>query len=312
MYMELSIDYWSGRVGNNLIQLFNFIIFCKKFKIKCIQKLEHNIIDKFVIDFSEHGMMPQNIESEFYHYLFIIKGNPYNSKRGNEFYEEYDCPNFCESFYPYEITNEERNYVYKTYILPNVKISSNIKPLDNNTLVIHIRSGDLMEYNLRKSINENLVINDKFGKSKSVIYIHPPVRAYEKIIDNFNKVIIVTEDRLHPAVNYIEEKYKSKVTVQTGTLIEDIELILSAQNLAFISIFNGTFAHTLSFLSNNIQNMYIIEFMNRDINEYQYINKKINIIHCHNYYIDYENANSILQWNGHCEIKTIINNLKLK
>ena len=296
--MELSIDIWAGRFGNNVIQLCNLILFCKKYNFKCVQKLDHPIINKFSIDFSTNNI---NTDYSYTKYLYIINNPNYNNT-GFQFYDGEDSPNFCKSFYPFEISKQEIIHIYSNYILPNLKIKNALESLDNNTLVIHIRSGDAIYKpgypmdNEVKTTHSNL--NDYYNGKNLIVYILPSVRVYEQIIERYDKVIIVAENRLNWAINYLENKYPNKVSIQTGTLVEDIELILSAKNLMFSSIYNGTFAHILSYLSYNLQQAYIIECMERDYTQdYKYLNKRINILTLENYYNNYS-FDYILNWKG--------------
>ena len=296
--MELSIDIWAGRLGNNLIQLCNLILFCKKYNFKCVQKLDHPIIDKFSIDFSNDTV---NTDYSYTEYLYIINNPNYNNT-GFQFYDGEDCPNFCKSFYPFDINKKEIIDIYTNYILPHLKINHNLQSLDTNTLVIHIRSGDAIYKpghpidNEVKTTHSNL--NDYYNGKNLIVYILPPVKVYEQIIEQYDKVIIVAENRLNWAINYLENKYPNKVSVQTGTLVEDIELLLSARNLMFSSIYNGTFAHIVSYLSRNVEHLYIIECMTRNYQQdYKYLNKNINVLTLENYYDNYS-FDYILNWKG--------------
>jgi len=280
--MEFSIRYWTGRTCNNIIQICNAILIAKKYKLKFIQNLYHPIINTFEINFIEDE---DNIN---YNNLYSIL------EKCNEFYDPYDCTNFCKSFYNDTITIEERHHIYYNLILPNLKINKNIAPLNKNTLVIHIRSGD--------AVRDNVLgdqVREYNNNNKIILYALPPVKIYELLIEKYDKIIIVAEDRLNPSINYLELKYPTKVTVQTSSLKEDIELILSAQNLAGSSIYNGTFLYTISCLSRNLNNIYMIEFMNRNYSdEYRYPdNVIINVLLTENYYHNY-NVNRILEWDN--------------
>ena len=280
--MDFSIPYWYGRTCNNIIQTYNAILIAKKYKLKFIQNLYHPIINTFEINFIE------NEDDIDYNNLNNILNNC------GLFYDGSDCPNFCKSFYNDKITIDERHHIYYNLILPNLKINKNIIPLDKNTLVIHIRSGDL----IRDNVLEDQV-RDYNNNKRIILYALPPLKIYELIIEKYDKVIIVAEDRLNPSINYLELKYPTKVTVQTSSLKEDIELILSAQNLAGSSIYNGTFLYTISCLSKNLNNIYTVEFMNRNYkDEYRYPdNVIINVLLTENYYANY-NIKRILEWDN--------------
>lgn len=300
--MELAISEWCGRLGNNLIQVCNMILFCKKYHIKCCQVLDHSVIGKFNYDFSSNNT-DVNINVE---YLYIILNRCFMNS-GYQFYDSEDCPNFCKAFYPDKIMKEEIITIYRDFIYPILKVSKNQSPLDENTLVIHIRSGDeIVRPGFSEDHNHNVVHNNiksYLSGTQNIVYTIPPLIAYEKIINLFEKVIIVSEDRLNPVINSLQEKYFEKVTVQTNSLQEDIELILSAKNLAFASIFNSTFAHVLSYLSPKIENVYIFDCILRNTdNDYHYSDAiNVNIVHIKDYYDNYSLKN-ILTWAGNVEL----------
>jgi hypothetical protein len=49
--MTCSVSHWSGRLGNNIQQVANCIMFAEKNGDKFDQKLEHNTINKFTLNF---------------------------------------------------------------------------------------------------------------------------------------------------------------------------------------------------------------------------------------------------------------------
>ena len=306
--MELSIDWWSGRLGNNLIQVFNLILFCKKYKLKCIQKLDHLIIEKFEVDFRNST---NEFDSNFINNLKIIKGarlkymasyEDFMKNKGCEFYDQYDPPNLCNSFYPYNITTEEKNNIFKNIILPNLKLRKDIQPLAPDILVIHIRSGDTIIADNKSMVHDTVPITLELYRSgtKEIIYTQPPVITYEKLIPLFRKIIIVAENNLNPCINYLATKYPEKVTVQMGTLIEDVELILSAQNLAFSSIYHGTFVHNLVYLSKNLKNAFVFEHMERENykDDYKYKDMNVYVMLTTENYIDNYKTDNLISWKG--------------
>ena len=49
--MTCSVSYWSGRLGNNIQQVANCIMFAEQRNDSFVQHLDHSIIDKFNLDF---------------------------------------------------------------------------------------------------------------------------------------------------------------------------------------------------------------------------------------------------------------------
>ena len=74
-----------------------------------------------------------------------------------------------------------------------------------------------------------------------------PVSYFEKLIEKFEKVIIVTSDYANPVINILA-KYK-KVKVLTGTFKEDLNILINAQNLASSGV--GTFVVSAAICQKN-------------------------------------------------------------
>lgn len=114
--------------------------------------------------------------------------------------------------------------------------------IDNDTLVIHIRSGDIFRENC-----------------KDKTYVQPPFSFYARIIDShhFSKIVIVTQSDLrNPCIQKIRDSYPN-VRVQSSDLQSDIDTILSARNLVAGM---GTFAITLALSSSFIKRLFVPQF----------------------------------------------------
>lgn len=109
------IDSWSGRLGNNLIQLSNAIFTAERFNCKLDYPF-HKLIHKREIDFSDQD--PKN---------FYI----------SRFYDKKDC----KGMYPNLV---ERRRIFQKYILGLLKLDLTEKePAKEKELVIQMRSGDM-------------------------------------------------------------------------------------------------------------------------------------------------------------------------
>ena len=201
-----------GGLGNNIIQLSNIIDIAIAYK--------HNIkINVKKLNFFDLSV----IEKYF---------NKYNNSEiiidKNNFFYQNQLPFINEIF---KTNLEERNKLLLKAFLIN-----NINKLDENVLVIHIRSGDI------------------FSKNPHPSYIPSPLSYYIKKIDKckYEKIHIVCEDTKNPVVNELLKLYKNAV-YEKNTLENDIRIILGATNIIF-SI--GTFIPALILLSNNIKYIY--------------------------------------------------------
>ena len=126
---------------------------------------------------------------------------------------------------------EERNK-----LLQKAFLIKNINKLDENDLVIHIRSEDI------------------FSSKPHPKYVPPPLSYYIKGIDKckYDKIHIICKDTKNPVVNELRKLYKNAV-YQKNTLEKDIRIILGATNI-ISSV--GTFIDSLMRLSNNNKYLY--------------------------------------------------------
>jgi hypothetical protein len=133
----------------------------------------------------------------------------------------------------------------------------------DTTLVIHIRSGDLFDFDY---FNGNEVKEwmpaAKEGKThEDGFYWQPPLCFYKRVIQQgnghgqeFTKVLVVTErDKKNPTIKGLLEWRPSLVTVQSSELWIDVSTILQARHLV---ISHGTFSWGLALLSKELRTLY--------------------------------------------------------
>ncbi len=160
----------------------------------------------------------------------------------NEKHEEGENMPWKMLFYnfPYKLYEKERRdicikYINKILITPDIQ--------SEDTLVIHIRSGDIFNEHIHPS------------------YIQPPFEYYRFIIDNnhYRNIIIVTEpDMSNPVIYKLLEHYQN-IHIFSRILTQDIAMILGAQNLV---IGTGSFAYILSLCSTHLKHLYCFEIHN--------------------------------------------------
>ena len=116
--MSVKISHWYGRLGNNIQQcaVGNMVA---ELLMTQFESIEHEIISKHQISF---GYSTQEILSKFFYW----EGQ----------YKEVNIP--VEHIY----RNMRR--ICKEYIAPYLKLPSR-SPIDDGTIVIHIRSGDIFD-----------------------------------------------------------------------------------------------------------------------------------------------------------------------
>jgi hypothetical protein len=207
------IAEWWGRLGNNLLQLQNALIFAEaKGKTKVTFPTSHGTELKQLLNLPEAGITinPKNMEKKetclrkppfFYDDFF------HNDKRAG-------CFNDIEV----------RRRVLVQYVKPLLQ-----HPLDNfkvsdDELLIHLRSGDMM----------------RPGGIMHPQTRQPPCAAYDKIIEEgkegaaFDNVRIIGEhDHRNPCFDELVKRHPDKnVTIQEKNFIDDAAAIINARNLA--------------------------------------------------------------------------------
>lgn len=112
-------------------------------------------------------------------------------------------------------------------------------------VVLHMRGGDIMVPN-----------------SQSGYYSQPPCAYYQWVVEYgnnygpFKDVLIVSQDRRNPCIDFIQNLHPGKVRFQSSSLREDACTLASAQNLA-CSL--GTFCITLGSVNKNVKNQYLAD-----------------------------------------------------
>ena len=142
-------------------------------------------------------------------------------------------PNQC---FGYDLINKERRRILKDFVFSHLPIVDS-EGITEDTLVIHIRSGDI------------------FGEWTHQNYVQPPLSYYKKIIEETkpSNILIVTQsDRKNPCVDSLLSLYPN-IKIQCGTLQQDVSAILNARKLV---IGFGTFGWMLSMISDRIHTLH--------------------------------------------------------
>lgn len=201
-----TINKWFGGLGNNIQQISNAIYFCKENKINFYLK-NHEHIKDFEIKFGTDEDCSNN--------FFYFNGPK----------KEFECDE--------TILNQQRREICKNYIFPNLKIEPSV--LIDDTLVIHIRGGDI------------------FIKNPHSSYVQNPLSYYENLIANFEKVILVSQDDKNPVIPILL-KNKKVCLHKNRDIKADFSTLLSCENLATSGV--GTFSIAAALLSNKIKKLY--------------------------------------------------------
>jgi len=117
--------------------------------------------------------------------------------------------------------------------------------VQDSDLVLHFRGGDVFRQTMRPH----------------PLYAQPPLSFYLSVVEREgpNRVWLVFEDRSNPCVEAAASELKRQgypVILQSGTLAEDIRVLLSATRFASA---RGTFGEMIAHLSHRLQRAYFFE-----------------------------------------------------
>ena len=228
--MTFEVSHWSGRLGNNIQQVANCMMAAEQYKGVFIQKLDHDIIPNFKVDFQQISNTSQWAgKGRYYTWEGIVNCEKGIVEGDNE------VGIVKEHLY------ENMRRICKTHIAPFLKIPPK-ESLDDDTIVMHLRSGD----------NYHRIFDPPTN------YVPNPLIFYLNLIESFDKCILITEpDDKNPIVH--ELRKIEKVQIQSSTVAEDFATLMSAKNLALSGV--GTFAMAAALCSSNIKNLFTTDLL---------------------------------------------------
>ena len=224
--MTFSVSHWSGRLGNNIQQVANCVMAAESRAVPFDQKLPHDIIDQFALYLGEHEM---NANGRFYCWEPLVHCEKGCYEGGNEI------------GMPKEYVYKHMSRVCKTYVAPHLKLPQK-EVIGDDTIVMHLRSGD----------NYHRIFDPPTN------YIPNPLIFYLKLIQSFEKCILITEeDRENPIVHELAKI--DKVQIQSSTVADDFATLMNAKNVALSGV--GTFAMAAALCSKHIENLYTTDLL---------------------------------------------------
>ena len=228
--MTFELSHWSGRLGNNIQQVANCIMAAEKYECAFCQRLEHDIISNYKVEFTPMtGISQWSGKGRYYAWEGLIHCEKGIIEGGNE-----------TGVDPKHIYANMRR-ICKEYVAPFLKIPRK-ETIDDDTIVMHLRSGD----------NYHRIFNPPTN------YVPNPLIFYLNLIESFEKCILITEpDDKNPIVH--ELKKIDKVQIQSSTVAEDFATLMSAKNLALSGV--GTFAMAAALCSSKIKNLYTTDLL---------------------------------------------------
>ena len=227
--MTFSVSHWSGRLGNNIQQIANCIMAAEKYKSTFRQKLDHDIISKYDVNFEELLASDWSGEGRYYSWEALTHCEKGIYEGGNE-------------------TGLGVEYIYRNmrktcqkHIAPNLKLPQK-DTIGDDTIVMHLRSGD----------NYHRIFDPPTN------YIPNPLIFYLNLIESYDKCILITEqDRENPIVHELSKI--DKVQIQSSTVADDFATLMNAENVALSGV--GTFAMAAALCSTTLKNLYTTDLL---------------------------------------------------
>lgn len=157
---------------------------------------------------------------------------------------------------PYKMKEYFQKFI--KYIL---KIEYKNKINNNNELYIHFRGGDI------------------FSNSPHKAYVQPPLSYYKNIINEYDYINLVCEDKSNPCIN---ELLKLKNVKYFSNILEkDLSILSNVSNLV---IGFTTFGFLLYLMNNNLKNLYIPKYFINELPQGSWGNDiRVHIINLPNY-----------------------------
>lgn len=206
---------WLGRAGNSVLQIVNAIHFAKKTSSR-VTLASSTLTDAGTFDFSSHSQELSPIRG-----CFLSMQSEGLANLGPSF--------------------SEQREIALQYLLPILNVPR--KHLDEDLLVIHIRSGDIIPSSNEESVH--------------TCYIQPPLSYFERVIHDCaaEKILIVTEpDRRNPVISVLCNRYGA--TVQSESVPEDFATLVAATKLC---MGYSTFPHAAVMVSQTIRDIFAPE-----------------------------------------------------
>jgi hypothetical protein len=259
--MQLKINKWFGRLGNNIIQIKNAIQIALYYNYKTITIPYSVFFNTTIINISDENnetiITDKNNETNINNNETIItdKNNETNINNNetiitdkNNFFYETTIKNINIELFIFNIDKT-------ILILKKIFEIKGKLELNDNDIVIHIRSGDI------------------FTNNPHPLYIMPPLSYYTSILNNnnFNKIYLIAEDTFNPVTHKLIQLYPN-IVFKLRNIQNDIELLLSCNNV--IESF-GSFTKCLLLLSENVENVYKPSYQSTFLIESKKYNNKI-------------------------------------
>jgi hypothetical protein len=219
------------RLGNNLVQLEFALLLAEDRGAErvCLPKkyMDGDITDAFDL--------PKCINIEAHHL-----GYGFDSSMSGTYFE----PGSRRFHGLRHETAADQSRVLRKYALPHVKKAPHPTSSSGKRLTIHLRAED--------------VLGDHFGGVRN---LQPPCKLYHEILrrnPKYTEVLAVTQVRwgnVHPCIPGLRKRLGSKFTSQNNSLVDDVNAVLSAQNLV---VSRSSFSTGLAKMSSMVKELHVL------------------------------------------------------
>ena len=227
-----SISQWCGRFGNNIQQISNAIFYCMERNL-IFDSPDNELIKEFRLEFGSEDCH----SGLFYFHV--------PSKLGSGI-PDFEIENI-------EKLSQMRREICKNYIYTNLKINhNNIPKLPEDTVIIHIRSGDIFS---RKDYYCPVVSS----------YLQNPLSYYLRISEMYKKVLVLTEDSNNPVVEVLQKNTNTEIKILD--VFETVKIMLGSSNIATSGV--SSFGIACALLSQNLKKLYCSNLFIQEILNYK-------------------------------------------
>lgn len=157
---------------------------------------------------------------------------------------------------------------FQKYIKPIFKIQTENNHVTNDKIIhIHFRGGDIFSSNPHKA------------------YVQPPLSYYKNIINDYDSIKLVCEDKKNPCINELLKQ--ENVEYISNTLEKDLFILSNVSNLV---IGFGTFGFLLYLMNPHLKKLFVPDFFVNELPKGEWGND-INV-----YIIDLPNYIKVGEW----------------
>lgn len=208
----ITITHWYGRNGNNIMQLIHAIYYAKVYNHNTVRFPAHAFLNSNQIQLQDQQEKKEEVKG-----VFFYLGNEFNLHIKE----------------PYEMKR-----LFLEFIKPIFRIKPSLTYSPENTLFIHIRSGDI------------------FGQNPHPGYVQPPLCYYTNVIGDYEKVVAVCEDDKNPCVKYLRNF--PHLVYESNSVAEDLAIL---SGIHHFQMGFGTFGMLIYWMNGDLKTLYIPRYV---------------------------------------------------